>query len=147
MAPLLEELRRTWHTGIPISAAMDVRPVAYDDGTLAIQAALEPNINVHGTAFAGSLYAICALACWGAIWLQLRQRGLTGSILLAQAHISYTRPVAETLHCQCRFDPVAQQAQLLRLTESGKSRFVLESEILVQGQSAVRFEGRFAVRC
>jgi thioesterase domain-containing protein len=57
-----------------------------------VRAELEPNINVHGTAFAGSLYAIAALCGWGMTWLQLKTRHIDGSIVIAEGNIRYARP-------------------------------------------------------
>ena len=74
---------------------------------LEIRAALAPNVNVHGTAFAGSLYAIAALCGWGSTWLALRSRALGAHIVIADGHIKYARPVAETIVATCLFDPVA----------------------------------------
>ena len=65
----LDVLARTWRTEIPITDAMDLGPVRFDDHGLTVRADLAPNVNVHGTAFAGSLYAIAALSGWGLVHL------------------------------------------------------------------------------
>jgi thioesterase domain-containing protein len=142
---LLEQLERTWHDGIPITAAMQIRVVSFEDPRLVIEAALEPNLNVHHTAFAGSLYAVCALAGWSALWLQLRRHGRDASILLGEGHIRYLKAVTAALRCHCDFGPDQQRA-LQRAVETGKGVFELESTIEVAGVAAVSFHGRYAVR-
>jgi len=146
MNELGKELRLVWQAGIPLAGAMGIQVVEFAQNRLLIEAPLAPNINMHGSAFAGSLYGVCALAGWGMLWLQLRLRGLEGSILLAEAHISYARPVVDTIRCACEFDPVAHERQLDRLADSGKGVFVLQTQVRAADQAAVHFEGRYAVR-
>ena len=61
---LREELTATWHREIPIVAAMGVTVDAYDGRSLTVRAPMQPNRNVHGTTFAGSLYSACVLTGW-----------------------------------------------------------------------------------
>jgi thioesterase domain-containing protein len=140
------ELESTWRQGIPLAAAMGIEVVSFADDELVVRAALAPNVNVHGTAFAGSLYSICALAAWGAIWLQLRTRGLDGLIVLSEAHIDYLRPVEQTIICRCRFDTAAQAPNIEQLQATGNGLFPLVSLVEYGGRRAARFEGEYAVK-
>ena len=140
---MIERLERIWHTEIPISKAMGIRAVAFDGATLQVQAPLDANINVHGTAFAGSLYAVAALCGWGTTWLQLEQRNLQGSIVIAEGHITYATPVSGDIDVRCTFDAGAQHEALTKLDERGRCRFALTVEI---GADAARFDGSYAVR-
>ena len=142
---LLEELERTWHQGIPITAAMQVGAVSYDGQRLVIEAALAPNLNVHHTAFAGSLYSVCALAGWSMLWVKLREHGRDASILLADAQIRYVKAVTTALRGRCDFDGAADLV-LARALGSGKGVFELDSVIDCEGAPAVTFRGRYAVR-
>lgn len=146
MNELGRELQLVWQAGIPLAGAMGIQVVEFAQNRLVVEAPLAPNINMHGSAFAGSLYGVCALAGWGMLWLQLRQRALEGSILLAEARISYARPVVATIRCACEFDPAPHERQLERLADSGKGVFLLETQVRAADQVAVRFEGRYAVR-
>ena len=92
MKNLCIELEQTWHEEIPISKAMGIRVADFANDQLVVRAELEPNINVHGTAFAGSLYAIAALCGWGMTWLQLRSRRIDGSIVIADGTYSLRPP-------------------------------------------------------
>ena len=49
------------HEKIPLSAAMDVSVVSASASEVVLEAPLDPNINVHGTMFGGS---VSTLACW-----------------------------------------------------------------------------------
>ena len=128
MQQVIERLETIWHSEIPISRAMGIRATGYDGSVLRARAGLAENVNVHGTAFAGSLYAIAALCGWGMTWLQLEERSLRGSIVIAEGHITYTRPVTGDIEVCCRFDPQEQAEALERLAATGKCRFALTVE-------------------
>ena len=83
---LCDELTATWHREIPIVASMGMAVERYDGQSLTVRAPLQPNRNVHGTTFAGSLYSACVLTGWGAIWLALRERGLAVLYLRSREH-------------------------------------------------------------
>lgn len=146
MSTFLPELESAWRQGIPLVAAMGVEIVSYADDELVLRAALAPNINVHGTAFAGSLYSICTLAGWGSIWLQLRARGTDAHIVLSEAQIDYRRAVDEAIVCRCRFDSDTQAPDLAQLDKTGSGLFPLTVTIESGGRRAVRFEGEYAVK-
>lgn len=143
---LIERLQRTWHDEIPISEAMGIRIESFTNGTLVVRAALAPNINVHGTAFAGSLYAIAALTGWGMTWLQLEQRALSASIVIASGTIDYAKPIAEDIVARCRFDTASHANSWRDLERSGKCRLPLECELGTNDLVAARFRGDYAVR-
>jgi len=146
MKSLCAELERTWHDEIPISKAMGIRVGEFANDRLVVRARLEPNINVHGTAFAGSLYAIAALCGWGMTWLQLRTHAIDGSIVIADGRIHYERPVKSEIVATCRFAADEHAEVLARLKSDGKARFPLECLIDTHGEVAARFGGDYAVR-
>jgi len=146
MKLLCAELQRTWHAEIPISAAMAIEVVEFANDRLVVRAPLAPNINVHGTAFAGSLYAIAALCGWGMTWLQLKTRHIDGSIVIADGHIHYAAPVQQEIIASCRFDGADLATAMARLIGTGKTRFKLDCAIDAHGIEAARFTGDYAVR-
>lgn len=137
------ELTRVWYEQIPLSAAMQVELVSFADDVLTVAADLAPNINLHGTGFAGSLYAINALCGWSMVHLQMELRGLSGSIVLADARMHYARPVKERIVSVCDFGEQVQAFE--RLEESRKTRFTLTASIAADGEPAATFEGDYAV--
>ena len=142
---LCTDLRAIWYQQIPLSKAMDMRIVDFADNTLTCCASLAPNVNVHGTAFAGSLYAVQALTGWGMMHLQLQLHELDASIVIANGQIDYAKPVAEEIVVSCSF--AGQEAAMDNLQKSGKGRFQLTSKVqLSDGWSAGSFSGLYAVR-
>ena len=142
----LERLGTTWHEEIPLTRAMGLVPVSWRDGTLTVAADLEPNVNVHGTAFAGSLYSVAALSGWGLVHLELEAADVVGSIVIADGRIRYQRPVTERIVARCTLPATDREAGLRALAgPAGKARFTLTSVIECDGRAAAEFEGVYAV--
>ena len=116
---LCTNLQAIWYEQIPLSKAMDMRIVDFVDNTLTCRASLGPNVNVHGTAFAGSLYAVQALTGWGQMHLQLRVHGLDASIVIANGQINYAKPVAEDITVRCSFGDQAAGMDTLKSSARG----------------------------
>jgi len=144
LSALCDELEAVWHDTIPLTRALAIKVKSFDGETLEVSAGLAPNINLHGTAFAGSLYAISALCGWSMVHLQLATRELQGSIVLAEGHIRYLKPIAEDIVAVCHFGE--QAAAFDRLTETGKARFTLTTRIAAKSEDAAMFEGEFGVK-
>jgi thioesterase domain-containing protein len=142
---LLDELAASWRHEIPLAAAMAIEVESYDGRTIAVRAPLEPNRNLHGTAFAGSLFSICALTGWGAVWLALEERRLKGVIVAVDCSIKYRRAVMGELVCRCTPDPQALGAGLEELAATGRASFALECTIDDGGRRAVSFIGTYVV--
>lgn len=145
LASLCKELELTWHREIPLAAAMRIGVASYDGATLTVRAPLPPNRNVHGTAFAGSLFSTCVLTGWGATWLALRERDLAGMIVVADSNIHYRKAVAGELVCHCTPDPDALHAALTQFAATGRASFDLACAIDQADKRAVIFTGKYVV--
>jgi thioesterase domain-containing protein len=144
-AQLLRELATTWHRDIPLAAAMAIGVESYDGTTLVARAALEPNRNLHGTAFAGSLFSLCVLTGWGATWLAMRERELHGVIVVADSSIQYRKAVGGDLVCRCTPDASALAAGLVAFEATGRLRIDLACAIDFGDKRAVNFSGTYVV--
>lgn len=142
---LCATLEQTWHREIPVSAAMNVRVDAYRDSELRVSAGFEENRNLHGTAFAGSLYSICVLTGWGSVWLALQQNGIDAHIVVRRARIEYKIPVIGRIQCRCRLAETDRVAALADLYARRKCRLELVSEVLADDRPAVRFDGVYVI--
>jgi len=140
------ELQATWRREIPLAAAIGVEVSACTSTELVVRAPLTPNRNVHGTAFAGSLFSVCVLTGWGMAWLALRQRGLDGTIVVADSRIQYRKAVTGDLLCRCRVDAKVLDRQLAPLETSGRARIPIVCTIDANDKRAVTFEGEYVVQ-
>jgi thioesterase domain-containing protein len=145
LAALTQELELTWHRDIPLAAAMSIRVAGYDGRTLILRAPLPPNRNLHGTAFAGSLFSTCVLTGWGATWLALRERDLAGVIVVAESNIQYRKAVAGEIVCRCTPDADALRAGREQFATTGRASFELVCTIDNADKRAVTFTGKYVV--
>lgn len=131
---------------IPLAQAMDLRFVSHDAQSLTVTAPLSPNINDKGCAFGGSLASILTLAGWGLVCLELRQRGLSAGVYVADSTIRYLAPVWSEITAVARladgesFDGFADM-----LAVRGRSRISVVCEVPLQdGKPAAVLIARFA---
>jgi thioesterase domain-containing protein len=139
------ELLSTWQREIPLAAAMSISVDGYDGRTLSVRAPLAPNRNLHGTAFAGSLFSLCVLTGWGAVWSALREQGLAGLIVVADSRIQYRKAVTGDLVCHCALDAVAVSTELERFKATGRAAFEVGCDIDSGSKRAVIFTGQYVV--
>lgn len=138
-----EELQNTWYDTIPITEQMGIKLYQYSGRTLETRASLNKNINLHGTMFAGSIFSLATLTGWGMIFLKLKEKELTGEIVLGDGDIHYHKPITMQPRAICnierfegKFDP---------LIKGKKCCIKLQVDIL-DGETAVaEFKGVFWV--
>ena len=143
-AELCDARQTLWHRDFPLSQTMDMQLASFTDHVLTSHSSLAPNTNVHGTAFAGSLYAIESLTAWGLLWLELRIAGLEASIIHASGNIEFHTPVREAIVARSAF--AGHEGAIETLAVSGKVRLTLTTEVVVNETVASRFEGVYVVR-
>ena len=139
IASLLMELKQTWHQTIPVSALMQIEPLDYRSGQLSVSAPITPNINLHQTMFAGSIYTLATLTGWGMLWLQQRIAGVDGDIVLADGHIRYLAPIIDTPIAKC----IWRETDLSRLPQGRRVKVKLEVELWCEGTLCAIFEGLY----
>ncbi len=133
-----QQLEQQIRQGIPLSAQMDFRVIQLLKNSIQVSAAAEQNINVHGTAFAGSLFSVCTLAAWGLVTSRLPEGA---SLVMAEAGIRYRRPVNGDIVASCEVPSSEMQRFLHALQQTGKAR--LEARVVVNSAAklAVEFNG------
>ncbi|MCG6968061.1 MAG: thioesterase domain-containing protein [Chromatiaceae bacterium] len=120
------ELQRRIDRSIPLSSAMGYRITALDDTRISVAAPLAPNINVHGTGFAGSLYALGILAAWGLCAHIIARAGLKADLVVAEATIRYRAPVRGEIVCSSAVADAQARDFVDQLATSGRARMVLQ---------------------
>ncbi|WP_418357649.1 MULTISPECIES: thioesterase domain-containing protein [Shewanella] len=136
---LLFQLQNTWHSTIPLSQFMQVKPLGFSGTELQVSAPLSPNINLHNTMFAGSIYTLMTLTGWGMVWLQQQRLAVHGDIVLADANIKYIKPIIA--------DPVARviwpNTDMSGLTEGKRIKVTLEVGLYCNEQLCAAFTGHY----
>lgn len=137
------QLVETWHSTIPLSKFMQLNVASFDGRQLCCQAPMEPNINLHHTMFAGSIYTLATLTGWGLQYLQLKAAGLSGSQVLADAEIHYRKPVI--LQPQGRSCISRVEGELAPLLSGRKAIQRIEVDVFSGDELAATFSGRYVV--
>jgi thioesterase domain-containing protein len=133
------------HEQIPLTRAMGLRAVEANAQRLVLEAPLEANRNHLGTAFGGSLHALPTLACYGSLWMVLREAGIDGHVVVKRSNAAYRAPVTGSLRAVCE-RPAAPLVDefLADLRRHGKARMELHAIVEgAAGKPAVEFNGSF----
>ncbi|MFT4937189.1 MAG: thioesterase domain-containing protein [Paraglaciecola sp.] len=138
-----KELQTTWHETIPISAQMGIKLHQYSGKTLETRASLNKNINLHGTMFAGSIFSLATLTGWGMIFLQLKEKNLTGEIVLGDANIHYHKPITMQPRAICNIESLSGKFELLKRNK--KCCIKLKVAILNGDDAVAEFSGVYWV--
>jgi thioesterase domain-containing protein len=133
------------HEQIPLTRAMELRVAESNAHRLVLEAPLAPNKNHLGTAFGGSLHALPTLACYGTLWMVLREAGIDGHVVVKKTNALYRAPVEGTLRAVCERPSAKLVAEFLSdLRRHKKARMDLAAVVEgANGKPAVEFDGSF----
>ncbi|XOV80237.1 MAG: YiiD C-terminal domain-containing protein [Aestuariibacter sp.] len=134
-----KQLQETWHETIPISEQMGITLHQYTGKTLEARASLNKNINLHGTMFAGSIFSLATLTGWGMIHLQLKEKQLSGEIVLGDGNIHYHKPVTAQPRAICNVESLSGKFSYLQRRK--KCRIELTVEIKDEDIAVAEFYG------
>lgn len=129
------ELEQRIRTGIPIAGHMDFRVRELSATRIRVRGGGAENINVHGTAFAGSLYAVCTLALWGLVNSRLPANA---SLVMAEGSIRYIKPVIGDIVADCEVAASEMDAFLTVVNTKGKGR--LQARVTVPVKNTIGAE-------
>ncbi len=137
-----KKLQELMHREVPLAKLIGMRVAACDEDTLTLLAPLEPNINIHGTAFGGSLFSLAALAGWGLLQLKLSRGGEPENMVLGHARIAYHLPVRGEITVRCKL-PAGDKFQSFidDFHEARKARIKMVSEIITQEGAVASLSG------
>ena len=83
---MIRKLQELLNSEIPLTNAIGIKVVDYNDCGLTLSAPLKNNINHKCTAFGGSLYSVSVLSGWGLIYLLLNKYNLKGHIVIQESN-------------------------------------------------------------
>ena len=123
------ELTNKIRANIPLSEAMQFTIEQLDVERIRVTAPLTPNINIHGTGFAGSIYSVGILTGWALCTHIIDELGLDADLVVARAEIDYRAPVTSALECHSSTDASQRDTFLQSFRERGKGKLVLEISV------------------
>ena len=140
------DLQNLFYREIPISEKMGVEVLTITTNSLQLLVSLNLNRNHKGTAFGGSQYSACALACYGLFLSSICEIGHnTNNIVIANGSIKYFHPVSENFIINTSWEPNLKNHFFKTLQEKKKAKVNLTANIQEQNQTEIRsiFNGEF----
>ena len=133
---------------LPLSGPLGVELRRWDQGGLEVWAPAEPNRNVQGTLFGGSLAAVALLAGWGLVRLELQERDIDAEVVVQDSVLRYERPVWAAIQALALHPPAKEWDRFLRaLRTRGRGRIAVRVELTPDGVdspgAAVSMEARY----
>lgn len=123
---------------IPLSDAMQFSIRELSLNGIQVVAPLEPNINIHGTGFAGSIYAVGVLTGWALCTHIMQETGIEAELVVARAEIRYRAPVIGELESSCTCSAEQRDDFRRGLDESGKGKLLLDIEVGGERQAVLQ---------
>ena len=119
---LEEKIRAT----IPLAAAMQFSIRELDVDRIRVAAPLEPNVNIHGTGFAGSLYSLAVLSGWALCMHLIETLELDAELVVGEAEIRYRAPVRGPIDCRTACSAAEREAFAAGVRDAGKGKMRLK---------------------
>ena len=142
----LEQVRQRLQQQLPLIEHMGIDIVSWDGEQVRVSAPLAPNLNVHGTAFGGSLFSVGAMAGWSAVLLTFMDAGHDPHVWLASSQIEFIQPVRGNLEAQACITPQWRQQLLGEFESVGRVSVDLSVSIPDSVNCAVRMQAQYAVK-
>jgi thioesterase domain-containing protein len=144
---IAEQVTQEIITGIPLAKAMGLKLKSYHSSSLTYQIPIEPNINVHQTAFAGSISTLMILTGWAWLNIRLRESAQDASVVLAQHQTKFIAPIKREFSAMC----LAPENTLWcnfsnQLQHRGRARIELKVLVEVDQRCAAEFVGSYVAR-
>lgn len=137
-AYLLERIAPAQALGLTVEAA--------DSTGVTIAAPFDCNANDKGTAFAGSLYSVAALAGWALLMRLCAARSLDAEVMLQSASSEFLTPVRTAFRAVAREPQADQLARLTQMLQrSGRGRAPVAVEVFAGNDLAMTLAGVYAV--
>jgi len=142
-----QELTKILHHEIPITQALGVNIQSLTGTEIELVAPLENNINIHGTAFAGSLYAVMSIAGWSLVANMVKvQLGRLHTVVLKEGNIKYKRPLADNLIAISSLADEDVDSFVSNFQQHNKAQIDVSVVIQTNGKHAAEFLGTYVVK-
>jgi thioesterase domain-containing protein len=139
------QLERYLHESIPLTRALGLKVIIASPERVLLECPLQPNINLHGTAFGGSIVALATLAGWLWIHVYMRERKQAPKLVISESNMQYLNPVQATFSAELRApDEATINAFTQTFDRRGSARIDLIVSVLSDGEEVGLFKGTYA---
>lgn len=142
------EMQKLLYKEIPLAQAMQISVMSLEDDCCELKGILLPNKNHKGTAFGGSLYSACALACYSLFLDGLeRNKLLTKDVVIGEGNIHYLKAVSGDFRVQAKWPSENKKADFFKaLEQKRKARIILLARVFLGAEVCCEFEGTFVAK-
>jgi thioesterase domain-containing protein len=141
-----QQLEQLIHNTIPLGKIMGLQVTHLTDNVINLEAPVaDNNINIHGTAFAGSIYSMCALTAWGFMHMRLLKENITADVVIARGEIRYISPIKENIYCECEVEEKHYNEFHQRMLKEGKASIPVVVHALENDHLRAVLEARVSV--
>ncbi len=142
-----QQLEQVIHKTIPLSGLMGLEVKHLSNNSICLEApVVDTNINIHGTAFAGSIYCMTVLSAWGFMYNRLLEEKITADVVVARAEIRYLSPIKKIICSECSVDEDHYNNFHSRLLELGKTSIPLRVNVREEEHLRATLDARIAVK-
>lgn len=141
-----EQITDYLRTEMPLTAAMQIRVAQQTPTFVEITAPLAPNLNLHGTAFAGSLATLSLISGWTLLYGALRDAGIEAELFAQKSTCTYVAPATTDLRSTAHLNVEAWTGFVAQLRSKGRARMEAETQIHAGDTLAVTHVGTYAAK-
>jgi thioesterase domain-containing protein len=124
---------------------MGVEAWNWSEAGLVLRMPAEPNVNLHGSMFGGSVAALGILAGWGWLHLELEVEGVAAAVVVQDERTRYLRPIVGGSRARCLPpEPRDLHRFLEAVRRKGRGRLGLKVEIRAEGSEGGAVDGEAA---
>jgi thioesterase domain-containing protein len=134
---------------IPISRYMQWKIDELSKSRIITTTLLAPNINVHGTGFAGSVYAAAMATGWTLLKCWYDEQSFNTTLLAAEASIKYLSPVNSDFTCIALIDSSSTEYNKLvqRMQDHRSCAYPLTVEVRCGNKVCAILNVQFVFKC
>lgn len=122
---------------IPITRNMGVKFKEFTPNSSLVTVPLAPNHNHKGTVFGGSLYSVCAAACYGLIYsLQIKENLHEFDLVIGEGTIRYIKPVKEDFQVRAKVQLEDWEILKAKLEKNGFGKIPMTAKIFIVDEKA-----------
>ncbi len=135
-------LEKAIHNFIPLSRTLEfhiqhLSPLDSESISIKTTAPLEPNVNIHSTAFAGSIYSVGVLTAWAFTTHLMNESQLAADVVIGKAEIVYKKPITSSIACSVDVSQIEVDEFLEALRENQVSRIKLKVNIGANSEASL----------
>jgi len=143
----IEYLNKKISSSIKITDAMGIVVSKFNETSLTLSAPIRNNINDKGTAFAGSLYSLLVLASWALLEGCLKKEEIDADVMVTESSVEFKKAVHLDFAAKASFADFKNSPNFsILLSDNGKAKINMISEIMINNKPTVIFKGSFFIK-